>query len=265
MRRRAGLRHRRPLSRRELLAWFGASAALAAVPTRAVAFGEDSLFDMPLVRYDAPSWNPRPTAIRRLLLELEMTTSVEIVREPAVVEFALADLVETPLVVLAGDREFPSFDPAAREALRAFLAAGGLLFVDSCEGRADGAFADAVRREIAECLPDAPLAPLPADHVLYRSFYLVEPGPGRLQVADLEGAVLDDRLAVVFSQNDLLGAWARDNYGNWEFEMHPGGDRQRQMAIRFGVNLAMYALCLDYKEDQVHVNYLLRRRRWHVD
>ena len=42
----------------------------------------------------------------------------------------------------------------------------------------------------------------------------------------------------------------------------PGGERQRELAFRLGINLAMYALCLDYKTDQVHVPFILRRRQW---
>ena len=44
--------------------------------------------------------------------------------------------------------------------------------------------------------------------------------------------------------------------------MLPGGDTQRELAFRLGINLAMYALCLDYKTDQVHVPFILRRRQW---
>jgi len=58
------------------------------------------------------------------------------------------------------------------------------------------------------------------------------------------------------------GAWARDNFGAWEHEVIPGGESQREMAFRLGINLAMYALCLDYKTDQVHVPFILRRRQW---
>jgi hypothetical protein len=47
--------------------------------------------------------------------------------------------------------------------------------------------------------------------------------------------------------------------------MEPGGDRQREMALRMGINLVMYATCLDYKRDQVHVTEILRRRRWTVE
>ena len=44
-----------------------------------------------------------------------------------------------------------------------------------------------------------------------------------------------------------------------------GGERQREMAFRLGINLAMYALCLDYKADQVHVPFILKKRRWKVE
>jgi hypothetical protein len=32
-----------------------------------------------------------------------------------------------------------------------------------------------------------------------------------------------------------------------------------------GINLLMYATCLSYKRDQVHVTEILRRRKWRVD
>ena len=39
----------------------------------------------------------------------------------------------------------------------------------------------------------------------------------------------------------------------------PGGEPQREQALRFGVNLVMYALTGNYKTDQVHVPALLER------
>lgn len=78
----------------------------------------------------------------------------------------------------------------------------------------------------------------------------------------VEGVERDRRLAVVYSQNDLGGAWARDGFGHWEHEVIPGGDAQREDAFRFGVNLVMYAMCLDYKTEQAHIDYILRTRRF---
>jgi hypothetical protein len=40
----------------------------------------------------------------------------------------------------------------------------------------------------------------------------------------------------------------------------PGGDGQRERAIRLAVNVSMYALCSNYKDDQVHAPFLMRRR-----
>ncbi|MBI3178976.1 MAG: DUF4159 domain-containing protein, partial [Deltaproteobacteria bacterium] len=69
------------------------------------------------------------------------------------------------------------------------------------------------------------------------------------------------RLAVIVSLNDLAGAMSRDEFGEWEYDVGPGGEVTREMTFRLGINVVMYALCLDYKEDQVHVQYILRRRR----
>src|SRR5690606_14281702 len=101
------------------------------------------------------------------------------------------------------------------------------------------------------------------DHVVYRSFYRLERPVGRVAVSPvMEGILRDGRMAVAYVQNDLGGAWARDDFGNYAFSCQPGGERQREMAVRLGINLVMYALCLDYKADQVHVEYLMRKRRF---
>ena len=82
-------------------------------------------------------------------------------------------------------------------------------------------------------------------------------GKDRANLRDRAG-----RAVIVYSQNDLGGAWARDRFGQWVHEVVPGGETQREHAFRLGVNLAMYALCLDYKADQVHVPFIMRRRMW---
>jgi hypothetical protein len=102
--------------------------------------------------------------------------------------------------------------------------------------------------------------------VVFRSFYRIERPVGRLAISPVMEAVMrDGRLVVAYVQNDLGGAWARDDFGNYELSCEPGGERQREMSFRLGINLVMYALCLDYKSDQVHVEYLMRKRRWRPD
>lgn len=255
------------MNRRQFLfALLAASGVGSLNPRAAHAFGEESNLSPGLLRYEGGRWNPRPNAIERLLLELELTTSVLIGPGEVVVDATEADLVQTPLTFVAGDRGFPPLSDDERDALRRYVAAGGILVFDSSEGRIDGQFRESVDRELTYILPDSPLARLPDDHVVLKSFYLCEGSEGRVQIANyIEGAVSDGHLAAIYSHNDLMGAWARDNFGNYEYQVHPGGERQRQMSFRLGVNIVMYALALDYKEDQVHVPFILRRRRWRVD
>jgi hypothetical protein len=98
--------------------------------------------------------------------------------------------------------------------------------------------------------------------VLWKSFYILRQPAGRILAAPyVEAVERDRRLAVVYSQNDLCGAMARDGFGRWEHEVIPGGEAQREQAFRFAVNIVMYAFCLDYKNEQAHIEYILRTRR----
>ena len=133
--------------------------------------------------------------------------------------------------------------------------------MDSADGSDGGGFDASARRELAALLPGSPVLRIAREHVLYKSFYLLDHQGGRLLVKPwLEGQVVDGRLAVVYSQNDLGGAWARGALGDWEYECTPGGEAQRETAFRLGVNAAMYALCTDYKDDAVHLPFILKRR-----
>ncbi len=232
---------------------------------RAIGPGSRFRFGQLVLARDQP---PRPAALRRLLWELDKRTSIEVDLESPLVTLDSPRLHETPVLYLAGDREFALPSPAAVGALRRFLAFGGFLLVDSAEGSTDGAFDKSVRAlvDVLYPRPAAGLELVPADHVVYKSFYLLDRPLGRLALSPvMEGVTRGGRLVIAYVQNDLGGAWVRDNLGNYELACLPGGERQRELAFRMGVNLAMYALCLDYKTDQVHVPFIMRRRRWRPD
>ena len=107
---------------------------------------------------------------------------------------------------------------------------------------------------------------VPTDHVVYKSFYLLDRPLGRLAIAPaIEAVIRDGRIVAAYVANDLGGAWARDDFGNYDFTCEPGGERQRELSFRMGVNFVMYAICLDYKADQVHVPFIMKRRRWKPD
>ena len=244
------------ISRRKLLAW-----PVLAAAGRALAFGDEARLVFAQVRH-AGRWDPRPDGLSRLSWEIARRTSIE--TAPVVKAIGLADpeLFRYPFAVVSSDQAFPA--PAENEIaqLRRYLSYGGFLFIDDASGARGGPFEQSARQLVSLTVPGAQLQRVPREHVLYKSFYLLDGPAGRVaSTPDLEGLELGGRLAVLYSGNDLVGAFARDSLGTWEFEVTPGGELQREKSIRLGVNIAMYALCLDYKEDQVHIPFIMKRRR----
>lgn len=243
-------------SRRAFLA---ATAALATA--RAWAFGDASRF-VPAVVQWGPHWDARTSGLRRLAWELQRRTSVEVSLEARPLPLSSPRLFEHPFLYLCGQGDLPPLEAAEVEALRRYLTFGGFLMVDAADGSDGTGFDAAFRRELGRVLPSTPPAELPSTHVVFKSFFLLEAAPGRLlQRPSLDAWQVGRRAAVVYSQNDVLGALARDDGGGYAFEVSPGGERQRELATRLAINVAMYALCLDYKDDAVHLPLILKRRR----
>ena len=111
-----------------------------------------------------------------------------------------------------------------------------------------------------------PLAPAGADHVLGRAFYLMKSFPGRwtdggLWVERTSERINDGVSPVIVGGNDWAAAWAMDDAGRPLFALSPGGERQRELSYRFGINLVMYVLTGNYKSDQVHLPSIIKRLR----
>lgn len=249
------------ISRRQLL---GAGLATLALPKLARAIGPSSKFRFGQLQLGT-GWNPRPKALAKVSWEISKVTSIDMDLEPAIVSPTSDALFENPFLYLAGDRAFELPSSAAIEALRRFLTFGGFLLIDSAEGSTDGAFDGSIRKLISAIFPSPAkgLEVVPAEHVVYKSFYLLDKPLGRLAISPaMEGITRDGRLVCCYVANDMGGAWTRDDFGNYDFQCEPGGEKQRQLSIRMAVNLVMYALCLDYKSDQVHVPFIMKRRRW---
>ena len=112
-----------------------------------------------------------------------------------------------------------------------------------------------------QVFPKEELKRLPLDHSVYRSFYLIEGIGGRQKVNPfLEGITIDHWTPVIYSQNDLSGAWARDPLGRWANDCVPGGELQRSAALKAGINIIVYSLTSDYKKDLVHHPFIKRRQ-----
>jgi hypothetical protein len=205
-----------------------------------------------------------------LTATLNRRTAVE-TAEPLAVDVEQDELVFFPLLYwpVVPSQAAPS--PKAVERINRYLETGGTILFDTRDandqapGPVGGAAVSAQRlRRLVAGIKMPPLVPIPPDHVLTKSFYLLHDFPGRwnagsLWVEPVEDRVNDGVSTVVIGGNDWAGAWAVDGQGRPAFAVVPGGDPQREMAMRFGVNLVMYVLTGNYKSDQVHVPAILER------
>ncbi len=153
----------------------------------------------------------------------------------------------------------PSPDAARR--LEAYMRNGGTILFDT--RRRDGGRSQGLRR-LARELDLPPLIPVPMEHVLGRSYYLLSEFPGRWAGdtvwVEPSGAHINDGVtSVVAGSHDWAAAWAMDDALRPMFAVVPGGDRQREMAYRFGVNVVMHVLTGSYKADQVHLPAIIER------
>lgn len=229
-------------------------------PTAASALGESTRFEVRSMAYDGGNPRPRPNGSRRLGWEIRKRTSIDVVPTPGSSRLDEVGLFDHPFLYWSGDAAFDRLSDAEIAGLRRFVRFGGFVLIDDASPEADG-FDQSVRRELSRAFPTRRLRPLPNSHTIFRSFYLLDRPEGRVRGPEqMEAFEVGDRVAVLYSRHDLGGAWARDNLGSWEHPVSPGGDEQRERAIRLGVNIVMYALCLDYKDDQVHAPFIMRRR-----
>ena len=198
--------------------------------------------------------------LRGLSVVVNRRTAAELA-QPMAVDPESDELVFFPLLYWpVTDAPPPSDNAAAR--IRAYLAGGGMILFDTRDP--NGAVSLGALRGLADALRIPPLIPAPSDHVLTRAYYLLGDFPGRWAGGNLwverAGERVNDGVSpVIVGSNDWAGAWAIDDAQRPLFAAVPGGERQREMAYRFGVNMVMYALTGNYKSDQVHLPAILER------
>lgn len=234
------------------------------LPKPARAFGEQGAFDPRILVAGGTTQAAYPSAPARWSLELMSRTSAHARARPTVVRASDPSLVDAPFAYWSGREALTALTTSEITGLRRFFALGGTLLVDDAAASPEGepgAFGRAAKRELARVLPDTTPISIGKEHVLFRSFYLLPRAQGRVEGRkNIEAIVRNGQAQVIFLENDLGGALARGTTGLWEHIPSPGGESQREQAVRLAVNIAMYVLCSDYKDDQVHAPFLMRRR-----
>lgn len=223
------------------------------------------------------------SGLQGLTLFLAQRTALE-AGEPIGLDLARDELAFYPLIywpVLPGAGK-PSAEALAR--IDTYMKQGGTVLFDTRdaieappgpggEARSPGMLA---LRGILSGLDIPALEPVPKEHVLTKTFFLLKDFPGRYTTGQLwvEALPADDDdqererrparagdgvSSIIITSNDLAGAWATRPDGQPTLPLTPGEPRQREFAFRAGVNIVMYTLTGNYKADQVHVPALLER------
>jgi len=281
-----------PFRRKGALAAFAIVGALglAAIPHQARAGDSAPVSDRDMdaalatrlayvVTGDASVDETSKLGLEALTRVLAARTSAELAEpvglNPARDELAFYPLIYWPIV--AG---LPQPKPEARTRIAAFMKNGGTMIFDT----RDALVARPGGPPTAEALwlrtflkgVDVPeLEPVPRDHVLTKTFYLLDRIVGRTAIGQTWIEALpppdpndhvrrparagDSVSPIIIASDDLAGAWAEDAGGRPLYPLIPGGARQRELAMRSGINLVMYTLTGNYKADQVHAKDILER------
>jgi hypothetical protein len=212
-----------------------------------------------------------------LSLMLRARTSYE-PPEPLGVDPEQDDLSLYPLLYWPMDPRAKSLSPKALSRISDYMRNGGTILFDTRDFtlgavRGPASPGEQTLRRLTSALDLPPLEPVPADHVLTKTFYILRDFPGRWSGGKLWVEALppppkngapparggDGVSPVIVGGNDWASAWAVDANGHFMSTPSPGGELQREMAFRFGINLVMYALTGNYKADVVHAPALLQR------
>jgi hypothetical protein len=209
-------------------------------------------------------------------LVLKARTSYE-PPDPVGVDLDRDDLSFFPLLYWPMDPREHDLSPHALSKIADYMRNGGTILFDTRDltlgsVRGPGSPGEQTLRRLLSKLDMPPLQPVPSDHVLTKTFYLIQDFPGRwtggkvwveaLPPPDPDSGPArggDGVSPVIIGSNDWAAAWAVDSQGRPLADVTPGGDEQREMAYRFGVNVVMYALTGNYKTDNVHAQALLER------
>ncbi|MFC4624899.1 DUF4159 domain-containing protein [Daeguia caeni] len=232
-----------------------------------------------IITGNAETDNISKAGLRGLSLALSEKTALE-PGEPIGVDPEKDELSFYPLIYWPIDPQAPMPSAEAIAKVDAYMQHGGTVLFDTRDQLQAGASLDGNTtpanqrlRAILDGMNVPPLEPVPDDHVLTKSFFIMPSFPGRYEGSPLwvEASQPNDAprdrpvrtgdgvSPIMITANDFAGAWAVDEAGNPLLPTVPNDPMQRIHAIRGGVNIVMYMLTGNYKSDQVHVPDLLQR------
>ena len=208
------------------------------------------------------------TALESLKRQLDARTTIE----PVGVHAVQPDdegLQLYPFLYWSIRTDTPALTPEAAANLNSYMASGGTIVFDTADEGDRALRAGAPHpglTRVTQGLDIPALSTVPKDHVLTKSYYLTQVFPGRwangpvyVQSGDTSRGGRDGVSPVIIGSADWAAGWAIDPDAGAVIDINKDIPRQREMSVRFGINLAMYALSGNYKADQVHASELIKR------
>ncbi len=225
--------------------------------------GTANAFVYTQLKYDG-AWDPYPSVHEKIFEMLQSMTNIPLVADRKVVTLRDSALFESPFLIVKGNAVLP-FSGEEKNRLKQFIERGGFVFFDDTLADKNGPFGQSVRKLMSELFPDKTFQKLPLDHPIFRSFFLLRNVGGRrisentLEGLDIGGRGGEARTAVIYCPNDLLGAWMRDQLGQYTFVCEPGGEPQRWDSFKLTVNVIYFSLTGTYKRDAIHQPFIERK------
>jgi hypothetical protein len=256
---------------RGVLRWAGSALLLLCLAQTPAQAADDSNPALVTRLGYIASGEPRVDSIARAglagLSDYVNRRTAAVLAKPDEIDPDTTDLSVYPLLYWPIPPDAHELSAHAVAALNDFMARGGILLIDIGADRSSatgGPQPDPALRRATRGLSIPGLTPLNNEHVLARAFYLLSEFPGRFEsepvwVQKDQDRSNDSVSPVIIGSEDWASAWAVDGLGRPLFQLSPGGERQRTLAYRFGVNLVMYALTGNYKGDQVHLPAIMNR------
>jgi hypothetical protein len=224
-------------------------------------YGKGNQFVLSQLKHDG-AWDPYPLAYEKIFQMIQQMTNIPFDANRKIVSLGDNEVFNSPFLFVKGNSRL-NLSSQEKRNLKQFIDRGGFVFFDDTLADPQGEFSKSVRNLLQELYPSKNMYRLPVDHALYRSFFLLRNVSGRrISQKYLEGMDVDSakggetRTAVLYSSNDLLGAWMKDNFDHYVFECEPGGEPQRWESFKLTINIIYFSLTGTYKKDAVHQPFI---------
>jgi hypothetical protein len=194
-----------------------------------------------------------PLAVSNLAMEVESRTSIELARAVKTYEKFSIEALRESWLWARESQDLIDDQGRFKSEIASWLFRGGFLVLN-------GKFKEEQLTQLTSQMlkgrrDQGNWTPIPPDHELMRSFYLLDALP-ECESNIWRGFQFDGRIAIIVPPFDLLNTVVDSPR-----QMTCSGVVAKEQAVRIFVNITMVALATDYKKDQIHLPEILKRLR----